>query len=303
MEYFSDKEKGAIARTHQVITSNAWGGIVALIWSMISSGAFGEEFPDMCPDGIGPIGTDPQAFSLALKAEIPDVPWPLPTRNQDAGYYEENAYEPDTLMALDLVQFCYRTTAEPIQSSYHSFFQHHHLSFDKKTGQKEFLLNVNRIFARNGLAYQLNKGGNIIRLAPPVLAESLIPTIFKTGDTTLDKMLEESRSKFLKPDITVRREALERLWDSWERMKTLYYPGNKKKSITSLLNKVSTGKKFRTILSDEAKKLTDIGNTFHIRHSEVSQTRIEDSEHIDYLFHRLFAMIQLLLNARNNKDK
>jgi hypothetical protein len=293
MEYFSEKEKGPIARTQQTISSNVWGGMVALIQSMISSGAFGEDFPDTCPDGPSPIGTDASAFSLVLKSEIPNIPWPLPN----------DPYEPDTLMALDLIQFCYRAASKPIQDSYHSFFKHYHLRFDREAGRIEFIEKVNRIFSRNGLAYQLNKDGNIVRLAPPVLDEHLCSAVFRTGDTTLDEMLEESRKKFLNPDIVVRREALERLWDSWERIKTLDNPANKKQSVLSLIERASADANFRSILNNEAKSLTDIGNTFHIRHTEVLQTRIEDSKHIDYLFHRLFALIQLLLSSLNNADK
>ncbi|MGD0786268.1 MAG: hypothetical protein ABR969_10715 [Sedimentisphaerales bacterium] len=293
MEYFSEKEKGPIARTQQTISSNVWGGIVALIQSMISSGAFGEDFPDTCPDGQGPIGTDANAFSLVLKSEIPNITWPLPN----------DPYEPDTLMALDLIQFCYRAASKPIQGSYHSFFRHYHLRFDREAGRIEFIEKINRIFSRNGLAYQLNEDGNIVRLSPPVLDEHLCSAVFRTGDTTLDEMLEESRKKFLNPDIVVRREALERLWDSWERIKTLDDPANKKQSVLSLIKRASADDNFRSMLNNEAKSLTGIGNTFHIRHTEVSQIRLKDSKHIDYLFHRLFALIQLLLNSLNNLNK
>ena len=49
------------------------------------------------------------------------------------------------------------------------------------------------------------------------------------------------------------------------------------------------------MLEEEARKLTDIGNSFHIRHTETKQTLVSDSHIIDYLFHRLFSMIMLLL--------
>ena len=39
----------------------------------------------------------------------------------------------------------------------------------------------------------------------------------------------------------------------------------------------------------------DIGNAFLIRHTETNETPIESEESIDYLFHRLFAMVQFLL--------
>jgi hypothetical protein len=45
--------------------------------------------------------------------------------------------------------------------------------------------------------------------------------------------------------------------------------------------------------------LTDIGNGFMIRHAEVGKTPIADDEHVDFLFHRLFAMVRLLLKKSN----
>jgi len=111
-------------------------------------------------------------------------------------------------------------------------------------------------------------------------------------------MLEESRKKFLNPDPIIRREAVERLWDCWERIKTLEIPDNKKASTETLLNRAATDLDVRELLGKEAKELTDIGNSFHIRHSEVGQTTISDSDFIDYLFHRLFSIIQFLLRKR-----
>jgi hypothetical protein len=88
------------------------------------------------------------------------------------------------------------------------------------------------------------------------------------------------------------------LWDCWERLKSLEDPQNKKQSVTALLDKAADDPLFRKMLDDEARALTDIGNSFHIRHSEVTQSTVMDSSHIDYLFHRLFSMIQLLLKKR-----
>ena len=52
---------------------------------------------------------------------------------------------------------------------------------------------------------------------------------------------------------------------------------------------------FRTRLDQEARELTDIGNTFMIRHTETDKVPIVDSAHVDYLFHRMFSIIRLLL--------
>lgn len=107
-------------------------------------------------------------------------------------------------------------------------------------------------------------------------------------------MLKDARNKFLNPDPKTRKESLERLWDVWERIKTLKGT-DKKKSIEKILNGASTDGTFREELEKEARTLTEIGNTFHIRHSETTQVHLTSDSHIDYLFHRLYALIHLIL--------
>ena len=61
-----------------------------------------------------------------------------------------------------------------------------------------------------------------------MLAEVLAHSSFRTGDEELDHLLEKSHRKFIDPDINIRWESLEALWDAWERLKTL--GGSDKKS-------------------------------------------------------------------------
>ena len=56
--------------------------------------------------------------------------------------------------------------------------------------------------------------------------------------------------------------------------------------------------KFREALEGEAIALTNIGNNLRIRHSETSQEGLARSEHVDYLFYRMFSLIQLILLSR-----
>lgn len=286
-DYFSDRERGPRPRTKLEIEAPSWGGLIALIDSYVSNGGFGVDFPESCLDGYGPTGTDMHAFGLALRAEIPDIEWPLRADTI-----------PNTLSALDLVEFCHRHVAEPIKGSYHSFFRHSHLTFDRSTGQADFRDRVNRIFGRNGVAFSLEQDGSVVRLAPPVLDEELRRAAFDTGDSTLDGLLEAARTRFLSPDPATRREALEKLWDAWERLKTLESGTDKKASAKALLDKAATEPKFREVLEQEANSLTKIGNGFRIRHSETTQVEIQSENQIDYLFHRLLALILLLVRAR-----
>lgn len=304
--YFSDREFGARAREAQEITPAAWRGIVGAIESRIDGGAFGLDFPERCNDGSAWIvGTDRTTFSQALQGEIPDLEWPLrtvtPTHSDFFGSSNAEPYAPVTAIALDLIEFCYRHVAEPNEDSpVHSYFGHHHLEFNRDLGRENFRIQVNRIFSRQGIAYELRSDGAIERLAPPVLRERLRSAIFRTGDDRLDELLEVAREKFLSHDANARRESLEKLWDAWERLKTLDNPADKKLSIQTLLDNATAEQAFREALEQEARELTRIGNAFQIRHSEIGKAPVEDNSQVDYLFHRLFALMYLILEKRSS---
>ncbi len=289
-EYFSDREQGPRPRTEETISSVAWGGIAATIQSLVADGSFGESFPDGCPDGGAVIGGDFQQWYQVMRAEAADIEWPFNT-----------SQVPTTLKILDLVEFCHRHVSKALRGSHHSYFDHHHLTFDRAAGQAQYRERINRLFARNGLAYQLGDEGKIIRLAPVVLREQLQAAVFQTGDATLDAMLASARTKFLNPHSEVRREALEKLWDAWERIKTIEPGKDKKAQAAAILDKAASEPNFRALIEREALGLTKVGNDFLIRHSETSKTAIQSDAHVDYLFHRLFALIWMLVNIRSGK--
>ena len=283
-QYYSDQIKGTKPRVAEEISLIAWGGIVSIIHSRIDDGSFGYQYPLQCDDGGAVCGCNERNFSNALKAQIPEVEAPFDTTEMQT-----------TLAILDLLQFCFKSIGKPLKVSHHGFYQHAHLNFDSAAGKAEFVKETNFIFARNGIAYELSPDGAISRVNPSALHEVLQSTLFKTEDKILDAILEEARRKILCPSVKAREESLEKLWDAWERIKTLERSKDKKQSIKVLLDKASSEPDFRQVLEDEARKMTDIGNNFKIRHAEVDQTPLQKPEHIDYLFHRLFALIRMLL--------
>ena len=285
MVYFSERELGVRPRIEEEINQTIWGGLVAIILTRIKDGSFGHRYPEECVDGGGQIcGCDIDSFYLSLAAEIPDIPNPRDLNSL-----------PPTFAILDLLEFCHRAVGKPTKYFHHSFMRHHHLEFNPEEGQTELREDINRIFSRNGLAYELGIDGKIVRLAPEGLREILMSATFHTGDDILDSLIETARTKYINPDINVRHESLEKLWDAWERLKTIESGKDKKESITALLNKAANDATFVSMINQEAKELTHIGNTFKIRHSEITQVPLEFSEHVDYLYHRLFALIRLLL--------
>lgn len=52
------------------------------------------------------------------------------------------------------------------------------------------------------------------------------------------------------------------------------------------------------MLQEEAKKLTTIGNSFQIPHTETDKEPLADSAHVDYLYARLLSLIYLLMTDR-----
>ncbi len=289
MQYFSDQELGGKPRSSEEIPQSVWGGIVGLIGKHKADGYLGFGFPAECNDGKGIVGCHVPNFNLAVNAEIPKLEGRI-----------DPSQPPDTLTILDLIQFCHKNIGEPILGNWHTFFEHNHYDgFNEEKGKYIFQKEIEGLFARNGIAFQLRDDGSIVRMGSAVLMSPLLASDFNTGDQTLNDLLNQARAKFLNPDTVIRQEGLEKLWDAWERIKTLEPPNTKPASITALWQRVSTQAEFKVLLDEEGKDLTSIGNNFKIRHTETTQKELESSAHVDYLFHRLFALIELILKTTN----
>ena len=160
------------------------------------------------------------------------------------------------------------------------------------------MADVNVLLRRNGVAYVLDSKGQAERVLPQPIAETLGWVMFQTGDDETDRLLESARSRFMSPKQEDRRDALEKLWDAFERLKTLEPGSNKKNQAEALLNRAaSPGSGLREALAEEARLLTMIGNSFRIRHSEFGQESITRPEQLDWLFVRMFAFVRLLLRS------
>ncbi len=294
MQYFSERESGELSRDNKDIGEDAWGGIRALIRARVEDGSFGYDYPQTCEDGPIRIGTDAAAFRDAMRAHIPGLEaWP----------WGNTTEAPSTLQILDIIEFCCKYVAKPSSTIPHRnhFFHHDHLlEFDEEAGREEFRAEIETIFRRNGIAYELTKQGLIERLLYPVLREALAESDFDTGDTELDDLLGKARRKFLDRDPELRREALQPLWDAWERLKSIEGEGDVRAGVRSMLDTVAgpDSPKLREVMEREANELRDIGNRHGIRHRDTNQENITKSEHVDYLFHRMFSLIQLVLRLR-----
>ena len=304
MEYHSEREGHVLPRVSEQLSDAVRDGIGALIRIRIADGSFGLSFPEACPDTEikAIIGTDKDSFRDLMRSLIPSLGnWPWAT-NTGLGSRHET---PSDLKVFDAIEFCWKRIALPIEELRHDYYGHFHLRFDQHSGREDFRRDVEDILRRNGVAYQLTKGGRIERLLPPEFDMAASRSKFLTGDDELNRLLTTARTKFLAPDLEKRREALEALWDAWERIKTIRWPGADKQAQARAMLDATAGSdapKFREALESEAKELTCIGNRLRIRHSETNQEKLGASEHVDYVFQRMFSLLWMILRTQKMVD-
>ena len=285
---FSERQGRTAPRVSEELSIESARGLLALVTARIDENWFGKSFPYSCPDGTLNAGGDAQKLRRALDGF--NLIWPpswLSFTEKD-GLLDASVF--------DVLEFSYEHLALPQSFESHSYHRHHHFRYDIEAGRSILQDDVNRIFERQGLAFEL-RNGQVIRLASTGLQEALTEALFKTGDDELDRLLEIARAKFFDRSANTRKEGLEKLWDAWERLKTLESGQTKREQATALLDKASTELVFRRHLEVEARELTGIGNNLMIRHTEVGKPAIASSVQVDYLYHRMFALIRLLLKS------
>src|SRR5581483_9289266 len=228
MAYFSDRSFGPPPRVLTDMDETLRGAIVEVIRGRADDGSFGAEYPDRCPDNPSVIGTDTRALRAAIIARALHNP------------FQREADVPTTLQVLDLIEFGYEKIAQPRRrGGIHPYYDHYHLEFDRDAGRAAFREEMNQIFERNGIAFELRGTGRIERIAPEGLRDVLSEALFNTGDNELNTLLERARTKFLDRKPAIGKESLEALWDAWERLKSLENPNDKKERAKLILDKAA----------------------------------------------------------------
>ena len=290
--YFSEREGQDAEADRMAIGADFWGGFVSIVAQRLGNGGFAEDFPICCSDTGLAHDCDRQAVGLRLRAEVRSIDWPLdPFQNVS------------TLDVLDSAEFFWRHISNVTERKGHSSrswgFQHHHfVAFDRAKGREDYRVDVNRLLRRCRHPYTLDESGKVKRRLIPTFQNLVRKGHFRTGDSELDRLLSEACDKFESPDIVVRRESLERLWDAWERLKSMCIPGDKAASVRKLLDDFVSEPQLRKIVEADADGLTKLGNALMIRHTEVDKPPITHPQHVDYVFLRLFALITSILNGK-----
>jgi hypothetical protein len=290
--FFSDRTGQPVPRISEEINANAWRGLVALIEGRIGDGSLARDFPMRdCEDGVGYVtGTDEEMFIDSLKAHVPEIGnIPLATNRV-----------PSAAVVLDILDFVALHIDQPNRRAFHRYFGHEHLFFSHNQqwmtrGEAQFRSDVDLIFARNGIAFTFGEDMRIHRLGPPEARQLISDFRPKTGDRELDAKLMDATSRFQSRNPSDRQDALEKLWDAFERLKTLEPGANKKDSLAKLLAASVAMDPFRAELESEFRTLTKIGNDFTIRHHERDRYDLPNDHARDYLFIRLIGLIAFVL--------
>lgn len=280
-DFYSDRLNGPVPRTNDELPETTAQGLHALVMSKVDTNWLAQRFPNKCPDGQGTVGTNSGAFWRHARAFIPGLP------------EHPRMTEMPNEVLFDLLEFTTKNCAEPTEERFHEFFKHYELSFDQKAGQRISRDEINEILRRGGTPYELDTSFRIIRMGSPTVQEAARKLRPMTGDQKLDDDLKEAVSLYKSRKSGDRTMAIERLWDGFERLKTIDVPGNKKMSATKLLETIDS-EPFRDVIKEEMRVLTDLGNNFTIRHHETNRHPVP-SDSQDYLFVRMSSLIAFLL--------
>ena len=286
--FYSDRLHGPQERTLDQLPDHTRRGLLGLLTNKVNSNWFAHTFPLQCPDGNGIAGTDEDALASNVSALVPDAEWPRWNAN--------NARRDEVI--FDLIEWAAQRIEQPEEFRWHNYYRHHELDFDRPKGLSTFRQEANQMLQRGRVMYHVAESGRVERLGTVEVQKIMEVLHPDTGDATLDRLLTEARTGYAAHQHPARRHALERLWDGFERLKTLELPGgDKKASVEALLNQIADSE-WRAVINLEMVSMTKMGNEFDIRHYE---TRVKSipPEAEDYLFARMGSLIVYLLGVSN----
>ncbi|WP_307279561.1 hypothetical protein [Arthrobacter sp. W4I7] len=287
-EFFTDRVNGPIPRINDNLPEATSQGLYELFKSKADSNWFAHHFPEQCEDGNGVVDTNRGGLWSNVRALVPEL--------KEANNWGITPTQPDGAI-FDLMEYAAEKVSKPIQGTYHSFYKHYELSFDQTAGRKEFRKEVNQILRRGGTMYELSPKLQIERIGTPAVQQVMEQMTPASGDPDLDDLLLRAKKLYLSHKEDDRALALEKLWDGFERLKTIDIVGNKKQSADALLDHIASSE-FRVFATTEMKALTDLGNQFMIRHHETGKHPVP-KEAEDHLFARMGSLILFLLKVSN----
>jgi len=259
-------------------------------------------FPNYCPDdGLSIFSYNKHDFIEEMKFEIPNLvdgdDFIKPVIVEDI-FTNEKTPNYDQYAILDFIEYIFKNIKDYNEIHFHSFFNHFHLYFNETSEtSKTFLYDINRMFKRTGLLYELKDNGQVERaVLNGELIIELKSAVENIKDKGLKELIEEALSLYLKPDLRNIGTAVEKLWDAFERAKTYYAGLDKKTSSTKLIETIAENQiEMFNVIEKEFKELTDLGNQFRIRHHETDRIDFVSDNHREYFFNRCLSLMAVVL--------
>ena len=296
--YFSERH-GLRGPQSEVVGGDFWEGFVQVVSRMANEGMLSERFGNYCSSSTTYANARTselrsQDLDLELRTQV-GIHWPLVYRGV-----------PDSPHALDTVEFFSKVASMPRHSEWHDggyYQQHYHYTdFDRSEGTEWYREKVQGLFDVHNHPFTL-ADGLVERKDSGLLDELVGHAAYETGDHELDVLLEQARHAFYDIHEERRQVAIEKLWDAWERLKSLRSPDDKKRSVGLLLSRISEGPRFNKAVEEEAQTLTALGNELQIRHHEKGKEAVNVQANRDYLYYRLYALIWRLVLVKEPESK
>lgn len=259
-----------------------------------------KQFPAVCPDNTDEIcGVDHDKLCRYLNVRIPGLCRKYANTFDFIEPNDDN-YACDQYALLDGIEFIAQNMKTVERRFWHKHYNHSHMEFYNHSADfMKFQCEINAIFEMGRLRFRLgdNKQINRVTNADELLQVAEV-RLTDVPEEKLKELLESALTLYRKPKPSDHHLATEKLWDSLERLKSLYAlkKEGKKQSVHILINKMAQEHpEFADILEDEFGKLSKIGNGFTIRHHEQYIANIGDNRFYDYLFQRCLALIVLAI--------
>ena len=172
--------------------------------------------------------------------------------------------------------------------------QNEELSESEKT---PFRNGINMVFLSAHLPFSISENGIIEQvLSHEIYNNTIGQDIGTISEVGLRELLDQAIALHQQPDVSAHKEAMEKIWDAFERLKSYYSTLDKRASASKIVNDAASGNpSFVELFSAEFKALTEIGNGFRIRHHETNKIDITDPRHYDYFFNRCLSLIALAI--------
>ncbi len=195
--------------------------------------------------------------------------WPIEEKIED--YSEDDLF--------DIIELLFDLISKPLQGIYHDYggCGWHYSTFDKKTGQLEFLNQINPQLNDYAEGYELSPDGEILLKGGPGLHELLATEIPVHDPKNVDEKVKYAVQKFRlhRASVEEKKEAVRVLADVLEFLR----PEIKKLALTK----------------DEG-DLFNIANNFGIRHHNTSQkTEYDQDAYLEWIFYSYLSTIHLVI--------